>query len=265
MSYSCRICKHKIPPDDPRSLCHYFLMAGQGLKAMIVAAGALAVGAFIFYHQYGEIGRARAQNEQLRAQLQAAEQQAAEAATRPAAMATNTPAGPDPELLRLRAEVTRLRALEGELARARQQLAQTKATVAAAPVQPAPAPDPAVAAQYQEQVARTANAMKQLGLGLIMLAQDQTAVDKSVIQNGQVNPKLAQALTTAENPAGIDLNNIEFVVTDAGQLNAAPAPVLARTKPIPTPDGKWLRVYAVGDGSAQQRLHQSPDEVWDGR
>jgi hypothetical protein len=240
-------------------------MAGRGATVVIVAAGALAVGAFVYFQQ-AQIRAARAQNEQLRAQLQATEQQVAEAAARSPTVQTNTPAGPDPELLRLRAEVTRLRGLEAELARARQQAAQAKAAVAPPPVQPAPTVDAAALAQHQQQVARTANAMKQLGMGMLTLALDQTAADKSIVQNGQLNPKLAQALATAENPAGVDLSNIELLVTDATQLNNAASPILvARTKPIPTPDGKWVRVYAIGDGSAQQRLHQSPDEVWDGR
>jgi hypothetical protein len=243
-------------------------MAGGGIKVLIVAAGGLALGALLFYQQK-QIRQARAQNEQLRAQVEVAEQQAAEAASRPPVVQTNTPSGPEPELLRLRAEVARLRGLETELARARQQLAQTKAAPVAPPVQPvqpAPAADPALAAQHQEQVMRMAVAMKNLGLGINLLAHDQTVADKSVIQNGQLNPKLAQVLATPENPAGVDLSNIELLVTDAGQLNnTAPATLLARTKPIPTPDGKWLRVYAMGDGSSQQRLHQTPDEVWDGR
>jgi hypothetical protein len=212
-------------------------MAGSGIKVVLVAAAALGIGGFLFFQQK-QIRQARAQNEQMRAQLQAAEQQAIEAAARPAPVQTNTPSGPDPELLRLRAEVARLRGLEAELAKTRQQLAQSKAAVAAPvqPVQPLPTVDAAATAQHQELVQRTANAMKQLGLGLRLLANDQTVADKAVIQNGQLNPKLAQALTTAENPAGVDLSNIEFLVTDAAQLNNGnPATLVARTKPFPRP------------------------------
>src|SRR5687768_4896270 len=136
-------------------------MAGGGIKVVIVAAGSLALGALLFYQQK-QIRQARAQNEQLHAQLQAAEQQAAEAASRPPVVQTNTPAGPEPELLRLRAEVARLRGLESELARARQQLAQTKAAPAPSPVQPVqppPVADAAAAAQHQEMVLRTVNGM----------------------------------------------------------------------------------------------------------
>jgi hypothetical protein len=243
-------------------------MAGSGIKVALVAAAALGVGGFLFFQQK-QIRQARAQNEQLRAQLQAAEQQAIEAAARPAPVQTNTPSGPDPELLRLRAEVARLRALEAELARTRQQLAQAKAAPVAPavqPVQPPPVADAAAAAQHQELVIRTVNGMKQLGLGINLLARDQTAADKSIIQNGQLNPTLAQSLKTAENSPGIDLSQIELLVTDAGQLhNAAPETIVARTKPIATPDGKWLRVYTRWDGSAQQILHRNPNDVWDGQ
>src|SRR5687768_1045743 len=151
-------------------------MAGTGIK-VVLGTAALGVAALLFYQQK-QIQSARAQNEQLRSQVQAAEQQAAEMAARPAVVQTNTPTGPEPELLRLRAEVARLRGLETELTKTRQQLAQAKATPAPPPVQPVqppPVADAAATAQHQALVMRTMTGMKQLGLGLRMLANDQTA------------------------------------------------------------------------------------------
>lgn len=237
-------------------------MSTGALKSVLMGVASVVVVVALFIQQR-QIRVARAQNEQLRAQVQAAEQQAADAASRVAAQ-TNLPTGPDPELLRLRGEVARLRAVEAELSRARQQLAQK---AAAPPPAPAPSPAPAEEAvtQYNQRLTGMTTGMKQLALALRILCNDETATDKSIVQNGQLNPKLTQVLSTTENPSPIDWANVELLVSDAGALNKVdPNTLIARMKPIQSPDGKWVRVYAMADGSVHRRVHQTPEEFWDG-
>lgn len=174
-----------------------------------------------------------------------------------------TPTGPDPELLRLRAEVARLRGVETELARMRQQMSQPK-TAAPAPAQPI-APAEEAVAQYNQRLTTMTTSMKQIGLALRILSNDETATDKSILQNGQLNPGISEALATIDNAPAIDWANVELLISNAGGLDKMdPATVLARTKPMQTPDGKWVRVYGMADGSATRIVHQTPDEVWDG-
>jgi len=233
----------------------------KGITLALVAVGAVATGFII--HQQKQIERWRAENESLRAQAAAAELQAQNAAVQAKPADVVTPTSPDAELLRLRAEVARLRGVEAELARARQQISQTKAS------SPAPAQSPTAAeeafAQHNQRLATMTVGMKEIGLALRILSNDETATDKSILQNGQLNPRITEALSTIENASPIDWANVELLVSDAGALNKVdPNSLIARTKPIQTPDGQWVRAYARADGSAHRRVHQTPDEVWDG-
>jgi hypothetical protein len=239
-------------------------MSAGVLKSVVLGAASLVIVAALFVQQR-QVRAARAQNEQLRAQLAAAEQQAEDASGRLARAQTNVPTGPDPELLRLRGEVARLRAVEAELATARQRMNQPKpAAPPPAAVQP-PAPAEEAMAQYNQRVGAMTTSMKQIALALRLLCNDQATTDKSILPNGQLNPKLTQLLSTGENAAAIDWSNVELLISDAGALNQVdPNTLIARSKPIQSPDGRWMRVYAMADGSAHRRAHQTPEEIWDG-
>ena len=48
-------------------------------------------------------------------------------------------------------------------------------------------------------------------------------------------------------------------------MDEAPETIIARLRdPIPTPDGRWLRVYALADGSVQQNSTEDPYGAFDG-
>jgi hypothetical protein len=48
-------------------------------------------------------------------------------------------------------------------------------------------------------------------------------------------------------------------------MSRMPETIVARTtEPIRTPEGKWLRVYTLADGSAQQRITDDPAEIFEG-
>jgi len=73
----------------------------------------------------------------------------------------------------------------------------------------------------------------------------------------------------ANSLPNFDMKQFELLVSDPSQLgkilDEAPETIIARTAdPIPTPDGRWLRVYALADGSVQQKSTDDPDEAFDG-
>ena len=77
-------------------------------------------------------------------------------------------------------------------------------------------------------------------------------------------------------PAGSDVillnmndTDLELLVNDPSQLGKlleeAPETIVARTaEPIPTPDGRWLRVYTLADGSVQSYSDESPNQAFTG-
>ena len=64
-------------------------------------------------------------------------------------------------------------------------------------------------------------------------------------------------------------NGMDPKMRDPSQLgkimDEAPETIIARLRdPIPTPDGRWLRVYALADGSVQQNSTEDPYGAFDG-
>jgi hypothetical protein len=62
---------------------------------------------------------------------------------------------------------------------------------------------------------------------------------------------------------------VELLVPSVAELrqimSRTPQTIVARTtEPIRTPEGKWLRVYTLADGSAHQRITDDPAEAFEG-
>jgi RNA polymerase sigma factor (sigma-70 family) len=158
------------------------------------------------------------------------------------------------ELLRLRGEVGTLRHDSQELARLR---ARPQAESSATP------PTNETIEKFDAQRAYTVNAMKILGLQLRLLERDNN-VKAAVTADGSLDPGLL-----AKSLPNFDVTQVELLVSDLSQfgkiLEGAPGTIIARTAdPIPTPDGRWLRVYALADGSVQQKSTEDRDEAFDG-
>jgi RNA polymerase sigma factor (sigma-70 family) len=153
------------------------------------------------------------------------------------------------ELLRLRGEVSRLRRDAQELAR-----------VPAKPPAERPAtPTEEEVRKFDEQRTRTVAAVKQLGLQLRLA---QRRAKPATVADGSLDPNLI-----ARTHPDFDLKQVEMLVSDSelGRLIAeAPETIIARTDPIRAPDGKWLRVYSLADGSVHQRSTEGPDEAFAG-
>jgi len=63
--------------------------------------------------------------------------------------------------------------------------------------------------------------------------------------------------------------DVELMVPGVAELRQImsrnPETIVARTTdPIRTPDGKWLRVYTLADGSAHRRITDDPAEIFEG-
>jgi RNA polymerase sigma factor (sigma-70 family) len=234
------------------------LMSAATLKPILITGAALAMSAVIVV-QHNRTGQMRAQNDALQARIQQVETTSV-AATEPPRPSPTTPAN-DPretELLRLRGEVARLRAAEAELARLQEleQLRQADAQKQAA-----------TAAEnkhrYDVQRIGAVDAFKHIGLQLRILVNRQKGAD-AFQADGTLKPDLI-----ARTHPDFDLNKVEILVTDAQQLEEltekTPDTIITRTRdPIPTPDGRFLRIYGLADGSAHQVSTEYPGQAFTG-
>ena len=223
-----------------------------GLIALCVAVLVLLL------WQRTQITKLRQQNAELGAQLAAAQPQPSAEQPKPAVAPD-----PNPELLRLRAEVAELRRQKVELPR----------TAATSRVQQSIAPgDPA---EVPPEIWRRNNArvLKSLVLALHLAISERQAKPEEKLPifspNGELTPEIRREIQNALNRESSDINldaafkDIELLIGDAADLGKLdPVTIIARTVPRKTTDGKWMRVYAIADGSAHVRVHNTPDEVW---
>jgi RNA polymerase sigma factor (sigma-70 family) len=237
------------------------LMSTAALKPIIVASAAIAV-SMVIVIEHNRADRLREQNESLQAQVQKTETASAELSERLQTLTRERENDPrQTELLRLRGEVTRLRGLETELAKLREEsLRQQEQSRAASAAQAA---TQEAIQKFDAQRARTINAMKIVGLQLRVLAA-QNNLNAAFTADGNLNPALL-----AESLPNFDLRKVELLVNDPSQLgkllDEAPETIVARTaEPIPTPDGRWLRVYTLADGSVQHHSTEWPNQAFDG-
>jgi hypothetical protein len=140
-------------------------------------------------------------------------------------------------------------------------LARLRAQPQAQP--PATPPPDEVIEKFDAQRAKTVNALKQIGLQLRLLERNNN-VKAAVATDGSLEPGLL-----ANSLPDFDLKQVELLVNDLSQLgrllDEAPGIIIARTAdPIPTPDGRWLRVYALADGSVHAKSTENADEAFDG-
>jgi RNA polymerase sigma factor (sigma-70 family) len=141
-------------------------------------------------------------------------------------------------------------------------------TAAATVIDPAPAagataPPEAIASpeerqRYAAEVARNLNMLKQVGMQLRLSMRDNP--------NGIID---GERVLEAVGAGVSGRKHVELMVPSAAELrrlmSRAPETIVARTaEPIRTPEGKWLRVYTLADGSAHQRITDEPVETFEG-
>ena len=149
----------------------------------------------------------------------------------------------------------------------RQQQKITPIEPKAAIAEPAPVPTPAAPpmtpeeerARFAADVARNVNMMKQVGLELRMSMRNNPG--------GNIN---AEQVLEAVGAGASGRKPVELLVPNVAELrqiiSRTPETIIARTaEPIRTPDGKWLRVYTLADGSAHQRVMDEPGQKFSGQ
>jgi hypothetical protein len=176
---------------------------------------------------------------------------------------------PDPELLRLRAEVAELRRQRAELARA------TPRSRASDEINSTEADK----LPFEIRVQHNTWGMMRLTLAMLSIAADReeagvTGKFPIVNADGQLTPELRREwekiVGEDDATSAVDIStvwpDVELVITDAADVRKLdPNTIIARTVPIKTPEGKWTRVYVLADGSGHRRVHGSADEVWQGQ
>ncbi len=163
----------------------------------------------------------------------------------------------DMELPRLRAEVKRLRDVESDLERLRDEAVRLREQLRAAK-----APSADEERQRQRFEARRAvniNTMKRVGLQLHALAKE-GKLGSAFTAEGVLNPALL---------GDVDLSGVELLVQDAAQLGqilqSSPRTIIARTVgPLPTPDGRWMRLYTQADHSVHTFTTDLPNQAFTG-
>ena len=112
--------------------------------------------------------------------------------------------------------------------------------------------------RYEAEVAQNVNMLKRVGLELRMALRDNP--------NGIIDGEQVLAAVGAGNDGR---KHVELMVPSGAELrrtmSRSPETIVARTtEPIRTPEGKWLRVYTLADGSAHQRITDDPAETFEG-
>jgi len=234
-------------------------MSAASLKPIILASASIAA-SIVIVVQHNHADRLREQNESMQAQVHETEIASAELSERLQTLTRERENDPrQAELLRLRGETARLRGLEAELTKLREEsLRQQEQNQAASAAETAAQE---AIQKFDAQRAVTINAMKQVGLQLRILANEHK-LDSAFTADGNLNPSLLDGNQ-------FDLRNVEMLVNDIPELEKllaeTPDVIIARTaKPIPTPDGRWLRFYILPDGSVTHLSTDTPFQAFIG-
>jgi hypothetical protein len=232
-----------------------------GRRSWLVLAALCAALVVILVWLGARMKKLRAETAELRAKLAAAQVDVSRERLKP-----DAPASPDPELLRLRAEVAELRRQKAEVARGVPALrGRETATDIETPELP-----------LEIRQRQDTQVLMRLVLAMHMIIVDRekgNAAGKLQIvgANGELTPEMRREieklLNESDETTEIDLDkawrDIELLISDGAEIRKLdPNTIVARTVPMRMPNGKWKRVYAIADGSAHQRVHDTPDEVW---
>jgi len=232
-------------------------------KRFALAALCVALIVVLFW-QRTQMQRLRAENAELRTKLTAAQVDPRREPLKP-----DAPGSPDPELLRLHAEVAELRRQKAELvrttprSRANDEVNSTEADKL----------------PFEIRIQHNTWGTMRLVLALLSIAADReeagvTGKFPIVNADGQLTPELRREwekiVKEDDATSAIEIStvwpDVELMITDAADIRKLDGnTIIARTVPIKNPEGKWTRVYVLADGSGHRRVHDGPDEVWQGQ
>jgi hypothetical protein len=226
-------------------------------KTLALIALCVAVLMLLFW-QRTRITKLHQRNAELRAQLADAQHKPAAEQPKP-----TTPTTPNPELLRLRAEVAELRRQKVEIARAMPG-SRPESNLKSAETDELP---------FEIRVRQNTLGMMRLVLALLSVAADREeaggipVVDKDGQLTAELHREWEKYLKEDDTTATVDSatvwRDVELLITDAADIRKLDLnTIIARSAPIKGPNGKWTRVYVFRDGHAQRRDHETPDEIW---
>lgn len=238
------------------------LMASMKFKVAIAALLAAGV-ATPLITQRSAMTRLRVENEALHAQLASAQAiQSSPQATTTEAIRTGSQ---ESELLRLRGEVTRLRADAAR--RPQAPTAQGTAGSRSGQAGTAPGYEMYTGDLLGPRHADTIKMMKMVGMGLRRLEQD-PAISAEVrampfSEDNDLRKELKKSISLPDE----EWNQFEVLVPNLDILTQNKSDsglIVARSKdPIQTPDGRWVRVYTRVDGSVINFAHDSAARALD--
>ncbi|MBI3869810.1 MAG: sigma-70 family RNA polymerase sigma factor [Verrucomicrobia bacterium] len=220
-------------------------------KTLVTAVIAATLASAIYEARQAARWRDRSQalHEQTGAQIRQLTDERDEAMRRLAALgAESNRAGNTAELLQLRGEMTRLRSLESDVAKLREESKRHQSQAQKAMKDLAAAQQGAF--EFAVQRVTSIDALKQVGQQLRGLAAANNLA-AAFTADGKLNP----TLIAATHP-NFDMKNVELALSDPSQLpillQEAPETIVARTvEPVPTPDERWMRFYIQANGSVQ--------------
>ncbi|HAB17957.1 MAG TPA: hypothetical protein DCE44_16085, partial [Verrucomicrobiales bacterium] len=232
-----------------------FIMNSSLVKPLVVgiATVSAAIGLVV---QRQQVQTSRAEIVALQARLAESESSLAEP--------FNPVANAVPQLSRdERAELLRLR---GEVSRLRNELAQAKDSGGLHPQASSESLDPAMQDELAVRKAARINELKHVGLGIRVLNTEllQNPALKAKLTN--LSETLPQHLISSEILPAEALANVEILVPSVEWMIAVeqyPQAIMARgTEAYPNPDGSYVRVYCLGDGSVQEIRHETAEESY---
>jgi hypothetical protein len=240
------------------------IMASIKSKIALAALLTAAVTTQVFMQQ-GTIRQLRADNDALRTRLDSIRSVPPNPQTTvPVPQETTSSPDQEAELLRLRGEVTRLRA---EVAQAQPPAAVLQ------PKTPSPAQAADTLGGYElftgnlltQRHVDNVKSLKLIGLGLKQLSKNPEISPEiramPFSEDNELRQELRKSISLEEdewNHFEILLPNLEMLLQNKND----PGLIIARAREsIQTPDGRWVRVYARGDGSVVNLIHDSPDKA----
>ena len=233
-------------------------------KTLVTSVIAATITTAIYQTRQAAIWRDRSQalHEQTGAQIQQLTGERDAAMRQLAALGAETNrAGNTAELLRLRGEMARLRALESDVAKLREESTRNQAEARKAGADLAASEE--VAHQFLVRRITSIDAMKQVGHQLRQLAAANN-LTAAFTADGKLNPNLI-----AGTHPNFDMKDVELSLSDPSQLpkllQEAPETIVARTvDPVATPDERWMRFYIQADGSVQNYSTPFSNQVFSG-
>jgi len=242
---------------------HFMASLKSKIALAVLLAGGITAPLII---QRSAMTKLRVENEALQARLTAT--QAVLSTLPPNLSDSNDPSRPGPqetELLRLRGEVTRLRA---EAGRTRQNPAsQPKPGARPVPGSTLGGYEMYTGALLGPQHADTIKMIKTVGMGLRRLEQD-PAISEEIrampfAEDNALRTELKKSIPLPDD----EWNQFEILVPNLDVLTENKSDtglIVARSKdPIQTTDGRWVRVYTRVDGSVVNLVHDSAAKALD--